>query len=1039
MKLKTIIIMLLCASCMYAQNAVSPGDIKIDPTFEHIGILYNINGDANLNSNLQIEFRKQGESNYKQGAITMRSHSGLVIDGQPYNANHHAGSAMFLQANTTYQIRLTLTDPDGGGTTQTVSATTKAYPVESSNYQYVAPGNGGGNGTSSNPYRGLQTAADNATAGTTFIVRPGNYSPFELTKNGAAGAPITFRSETLHAAVVDGANTSRGVVTLGAFQQTIQHVIIDGFQIQNGEWGIDAQNTQYMTVKNCKIENVSYGIFNRRQQGVERDQYITNNYISGRNTWPGSGIPPERGINLRGNRNVVSFNTIENFSDGIATDGQANLNSHAMDVHNNDIRNMVDDLIEVDLTVSNTRVYLNRVYNGRMGVSLAPIYGGPCYVFRNEIYNIESSTYKMNRAPSGLVIVHNTSAKSGNGISSPPGWKNTFVKNNIIMGAEYCFEEYGTQQGLTDDWDYNAYFSPRSTTSAAPWFKWNTVRYGDINALRNGTSIEDNGLAISNSDLANVPIPANYSTEYSPDDTDFRIENTANLRNNGVNLDNLNDGFVSDGQPDRGAYEFGSTPPKFGADFSTTCTDADGDGLCADIDPNDNDPCVPNTCGGSECELLTNTTFDNNTDPWVDWGADYESLNGLVAITNIQPSDVPWGVGFVQRNIPVEQGEDYTVKFSARADASRPLMVLVEFQGSPYTRYFETVVNLSPTMQDYTFDFTMTEATDNNANFIFYLGGNTVSTYIDNVSLQKTDCEGISCPQQGQSCNDQDPCTTRETYDANCNCTGGTYTDADGDGVCVGNDPNDNDPCVPNTCGGGGCELLTNTTFDNNTDSWVHFNADVESVNGLATITDIQPRDRSWGVGFTQKNIPVEQGEDYTIKFRASADANRPLTLMVELKGSPYTRYFETLVNLSPVMQDYTLDFTMNEATDNNANFSFYMGGNQTNTYIDNASLIKNDCNTDSPKEDLSSTSSFTLYPNPANHNIQLVAEISENTQAQIQIYDAFGKLVKQINEVELMTGSPFDIEVSQLPTGMYFCTLQSGEWQAVQKFVIAR
>jgi len=164
------------------QNEVTAGLIKVDPTFEHIGILYNISGDANLNSSLQIEFREQGVGNgaYKKGAITMRSHPGLVIDGSIYNANHHAGSAMFLRPNTTYDIRLTLTDPDGGGTTTTIQATTKAYPTESNNFRYVAPGNGGGNGTSSNPYLGLQTAADNAVPGTTYLVRPGNYSSFNI-------------------------------------------------------------------------------------------------------------------------------------------------------------------------------------------------------------------------------------------------------------------------------------------------------------------------------------------------------------------------------------------------------------------------------------------------------------------------------------------------------------------------------------------------------------------------------------------------------------------------------------------------------------------------------------------------------------------------------------------------------------------------------------------------------------------------------------------------------------------------------------------
>lgn len=79
------------------------------------------------------------------------------------------------------------------------------------------------------------------------------------------------------------------------------------------------------------------------------------------------------------------------------------------------------------------------------------------------------------------------------------------------------------------------------------------------------------------------------------------------------------------------------------------------------------------------------------------------------------------------------------------------------------------------------------------------------------------------------------------------------------------------------------------------------------------------------------------------------------------------------------------------------------------------------------------------LSPNPANQSIELTYEISENTQAQIQIYDAFGKSVKHITEVELLAGAPIEIEVAQLPAGIYYYSLQSNKWQAIKKFVIAR
>jgi len=195
------------------------------------------------------------------------------------------------------------------------------------------------------------------------------------------------------------------------------------------------------------------------------------------------------------------------------------------------------------------------MYNGRAGVSLAPVFGGPCYVFRNEMYNMRDgfSAYKMNRGPSGLVIVHNSSSKIENGMSSPVGWQNTFIKNNVIIGSRYCFEEFGLVNGSIDDWDYNAYHSTRPgvNTQGQEWF------------------IGNNGVAFSlSNDIEDAPPPTSYSTEFSPGDADFRPTSGSVFRNNGINLDNLNDPFVLDGLPDRGAYEFAQTQPVFGADFN---------------------------------------------------------------------------------------------------------------------------------------------------------------------------------------------------------------------------------------------------------------------------------------------------------------------------------------------------------------------------------------------------------------------------------------------------------------------------------------
>ena len=99
---------------------------------------------------------------------------------------------MFLEAGTTYEARLTLTDPDGGSTTRMVTATTRTPPVPdpAGRRLFAVPGGGGGSGTSSDPFRGLQAAADVAQPGDTIHVAAGSYGPFELTRSGSAGHPI---------------------------------------------------------------------------------------------------------------------------------------------------------------------------------------------------------------------------------------------------------------------------------------------------------------------------------------------------------------------------------------------------------------------------------------------------------------------------------------------------------------------------------------------------------------------------------------------------------------------------------------------------------------------------------------------------------------------------------------------------------------------------------------------------------------------------------------------------------------------------------
>ncbi len=183
--------------------------------------------------------------------------------------------------------------------------------------------------------------------------------------SGTVDDPIAFVAAGN--VVIDGAGTDRGVVTIGEYDRDTSHVILDGFSISDGRWGIDAQNTQDIFITGNTIQDVDFGIVNRRDSGSEARQTICDNQITGRTDWPQPGIiPEERGIDLRGTGNVVCHNTVRYFGDCISVQPYTS-DSFGQDIFGNDAAFCVDDGIEIDYNQANARVWENRITNAANG------------------------------------------------------------------------------------------------------------------------------------------------------------------------------------------------------------------------------------------------------------------------------------------------------------------------------------------------------------------------------------------------------------------------------------------------------------------------------------------------------------------------------------------------------------------------------------------------------------------------------------------------------------------------------------------------
>jgi hypothetical protein len=81
---------------------------------------------------------------------------------------------------------------------------------------------------------------------------------------------------------------------------------------------------------------------------------------------------------------------------------------------------------------------------------------------------------------------------------------------------------------------------------------------------------------------------------------------------------------------------------------------------------------------------------------------------------------------------------------------------------------------------------------------------------------------------------------------------------------------------------------------------------------------------------------------------------------------------------------------------------------------------------------DYSNQNTFTIYPNPTNNLLNINTTLQGNDEVQYQIINTLGATA-MANKV---TAKDFSIDVSTLPSGIYFIHLQSGNAKTVKRFV---
>jgi hypothetical protein len=361
-------------------DAITARELVVEPpTLMALGFEWTVDGDANRNASVAIAYRRGGETQWRQGLPLLRLSGERTVYANTldYTApNMFAGSLLELEENTGYEVRLTLSDPDGtaGETDRIVSVRTRAEPQPYSGGRtfHVYPHDFAGPRQEPS-FSGLlgayyadalggdwsRASPPRVEPGDTILVHKGVYKDFNrynysheiqsqfktccgtpwdgtyfLTKSGTAERPIAIRAAGDGDVVFDGDGNNVLFNVMGA-----SHTYFEGITFRNTLMAIEAGQKGVagavgLTVKRSRFEDVGVGVHS--DWSGSSGFYIADNVLVGRNDpnalsgwlrqWPWAEradfeqkrlMKSYYAVSIYGSGHVVAYNRVTNFHDGI--------------------------------------------------------------------------------------------------------------------------------------------------------------------------------------------------------------------------------------------------------------------------------------------------------------------------------------------------------------------------------------------------------------------------------------------------------------------------------------------------------------------------------------------------------------------------------------------------------------------------------------------------------------------------------------------------------------------------------------------------
>jgi hypothetical protein len=305
-----------------AGNKVRPGDLFIEPpTLTCLGFEWRIDGDDNRNASVAVQYRKKGTRSWQQGMNLFRLNNERVLSNVRFDVispNVFIGSILDLEPDTAYEVRLTMTDPDGvlgdGRTDVVVRTRPEPVPYQGGRVFHCYPHGTPDAGKIQPAFEGFYDTYNNSGSGTDMTwatrprVRPGDtillhaglykYSrefytntaaldrthfegTYYLRGKGTAAKPIAIKAAGDGEVIFDG----NGCFNLFNLKVADYHYF-EGITFRNTEIAMWAgsqheSGCKGLTVKKCRFEDIGFGIWTN--YSGSSNFYIADNVLLGRN------------------------------------------------------------------------------------------------------------------------------------------------------------------------------------------------------------------------------------------------------------------------------------------------------------------------------------------------------------------------------------------------------------------------------------------------------------------------------------------------------------------------------------------------------------------------------------------------------------------------------------------------------------------------------------------------------------------------------------------------------------------------------------